>query len=92
MMGYKICFMEKYDYLSLNYPLYPFLSGALNFQKCAVHVHVFSVFLLSKLDHFFYFLIASLNDKTFKINGDNSIFAVIFHVCDFLFLPKSKKS
>ena len=33
MMGHKICFvffsMEKYSYLSLNYPCSPFLAGAL---------------------------------------------------------------
>ena len=29
MIGHKICFMEKYGQLSLNYPCYPFLSGAL---------------------------------------------------------------
>ena len=30
MMGHKICFMEKYSQLSLNYPCYPFLFGALH--------------------------------------------------------------
>ena len=29
MMGHKYVLMEKYGKLSLNYPCYPFLSGAL---------------------------------------------------------------
>ena len=34
MMCHKICFfLEKYGYLSLNYPSYPFLSTALNLDK-----------------------------------------------------------
>ena len=36
MMGHNICLKEYYGKLSLNYPIYPFLSGALkkNFKSC----------------------------------------------------------
>ena len=33
MMGHKICFIEKYRLLSLNYACYPFLSGAQKWRK-----------------------------------------------------------
>ena len=50
MKGHKVCFSDKYEYLSLNYPCYFFLSGALKvLDKSVFFKFLNEIYLINKI-------------------------------------------
>ena len=66
MVGHKICFIDKCDLVSLNYPCYTFSSGALADDTSGVWEHCLHVFstILTKGNNFCDFLFAFTDNKT----------------------------